>query len=122
MQRHLAHSVFEAGRSAATTTDGQSILVADAAFTLRDATAQERALHVLDTAVSAACAAHAIAQSVSTPMSNLSALSRGLKRHRQRGGPVVDRSANDEYPPSELIRTAYPARTPAKSGVLVVSL
>jgi hypothetical protein len=41
VQRTPAEGVTEAGRSTATTTDGQSILVADAAFAFRDATADD---------------------------------------------------------------------------------
>ncbi|WP_346308523.1 FG-GAP-like repeat-containing protein [Limnohabitans sp.] len=42
VQRNPVDGVTEAGRSTATTTDGQSILVADAAFDFRDATADEQ--------------------------------------------------------------------------------
>jgi hypothetical protein len=38
VQRNPADGVFEAGRSIATTTDGQTILLADAAFDFREAT------------------------------------------------------------------------------------
>jgi hypothetical protein len=43
VQRNPVDGVTEAGRSTATTTDGQSILVADAAFAFRDATADDLA-------------------------------------------------------------------------------
>jgi hypothetical protein len=42
VQRNPVDGVTEAGRSTATTTDGQAILVADAAFAFRDATADEQ--------------------------------------------------------------------------------
>jgi hypothetical protein len=50
VQRSPVDGVTEAGRSTATTTDGQTILVADAAFDFRDATAVELALQAVKSA------------------------------------------------------------------------
>jgi hypothetical protein len=47
VQRNPADGVTEAGRSTATTIDGQSILVSDAAFAFREATADELAVQAV---------------------------------------------------------------------------
>jgi hypothetical protein len=63
VQRNPVEGVFEAGRSTATTTDGQTILVADAAFAFREATADELAAQaVKSTAVSDATALVGVAE------------------------------------------------------------
>ncbi len=77
--RNPVDGVFEAGRSTATTTDGQTVLVADAAFAFRDATAQELAGKGLAQKVNEADVAQAIATSVSASMSNLYTLNMGLQ-------------------------------------------